>query len=228
MSHPLANMLSTSFGGPFNRSNTSNRKYRTNPLHITPPLEGETPSPSDGKFLSPRPSSWASREAREARSARFQENAEDALVEICSLIGLETASPTYTLSRLANLQSDLHEVHRRRLLETARSAVESAYREFDRARRAGEEKIPEDQAFLCMCFIPFAELRDFDRYVYKVVSMAEDLHDSVSELGIFAASAPDCRRALEGLRTVRDQAVGGSAETEMAEIRWAVERKCMY
>lgn len=79
-----------------------------------------------------------------------------------------------------------------------------------------------------MCFIPFAEVRDFDRYVYEVVSMAEDWQDSVSGLGFFAASEPDCRRALEGLSTVRDQAVGGSAETEMAEIWRAVERKCMY
>jgi hypothetical protein len=83
--------------------------------HLTPSPERRT-AVSDRKTLSPRPFTWASREAREARSARFQETEIDLVDEIDQLIRVKTASPTYALKWFATLSPDLNDVYRGRLL----------------------------------------------------------------------------------------------------------------
>ena len=115
---PIRNMFS-------GRGSANDRPVKP---HLTPSPERKAAG-SDGKTLSPRPSTWASREAREARSARFQEDEMDLVDEIAQLIRVKTASPTYALKRLAALPPDLNDVYRGRLLDTAKAATEVAYAE---------------------------------------------------------------------------------------------------
>jgi hypothetical protein len=146
--------------------------------------------------------------------------------EIGQLIRVRTASPTYALKRLAALSPDLNDVYRGRLLETAKSAVEVAYAEFERARKTGWENLAGDWAFTLMSWMPFAEVRDFRKYVDEVKVAAEDLDDSTLGFGFFEAAAVDCRRARESV----GKATGGIVDkaAQVSEIRWVIERKCMY
>jgi hypothetical protein len=156
---------------------------------------------------------------------RFQENVDDIVVDLCSLIDLRTEIPTYFLRRLADLPPALPDVHRRTLLRNARSAVEVACSEFTRARSAARGNMPTRiQTFR----IPFGDVRDFKEYVQEVNDLAENLNDSMRGFGFFDVAEPPCRRAMESVRIAFGRIVPGSVETEMAEIRWAVERKCMY
>jgi hypothetical protein len=157
---------------------------------------------------------------------RFQENVDDIVADLCSLIDLRTEIPTYFLRRLADLPPALPDVHRRTLLRTARSAVGVAYGEFARARSAAREgHMP---ARIQMFRIPFPDVRDFTDYVGEVIDLAENLNDSVRGFGFFDVAGTDCRRAMDYLRVAHGGIVPESAAAEMAEIRWAVERKCMY
>jgi hypothetical protein len=159
---------------------------------------------------------------------RFQEDVDAIVPEICNLIDLRTASPTHFLRLLATMPSNLHEV-RRTLLRAARSAVGVAYGEFSLARSAAARQGTSDRPSSNWMFrIPFADVRDFKGYVNEVNEQAENLNDSMRGFGFFDVAEPDCRRATERLRVAYDGIVPGSAAAELAEIRWAVERKCMY
>jgi hypothetical protein len=197
---------------------TSEREQNTKPPQTTPPPGRRTEN-----------SSREPREARTPRRVRFQEDIDEIVPEICNLIDLRTASPTHFLRLLAILPSDLHEVHRRTLLRTARSALGVAYGEFNLARSAAARQGTSDRpSSNWMLTIPFADVRDFKDYVGEVNDLAENLNDSMRGFGFFDAAEPHCRRAMESVRIAFGRIVPGSAETEMAEIRWAVERKCMY
>ena len=197
----------------FRRGNavTGERGQDTKPPRTTPSLE--------------RRNENSSREPRETRRVRFQENVDDIVTDLCSLIDLRTEIPTYFLRRLADLPPALPDVHRRTLLRTARSAVEVAYGEFARARSAAQGNMPTR---IQMFRIPFADVRDFKDYVGEVNDSAENPNDSVRGFGFFDVAGTDCRRAMNYLRLAYGWIVPESAAAEMAEIRWAVERKCMY
>lgn len=99
----------------------------------------------------------------------------------------------------------------------------------ERARTTGWKNLPGDQVFPRMSWIPFAEDRSFQKYVDMVNVLAEDLDDSASGLGFFEAAAVECRRARESVGKATDDVVKGGAEAaQMVEIRWFIERKCMY
>jgi hypothetical protein len=207
----------SSFKKFFRRADTiaDERRQDTLPPQTTPQPERQTED--------------SSREPREPRRVRFQEDVDAIVPEICNLIGLRTASPTHFLRLLATLPSNLHEVHRRTLLRAARSAVGVAYGEFSLARSAAARQGTSDRSSSNWMFrIPFADVRDFKGYVNEVNEQAENLNDSMREFGFFDVAEPDCRRATERLRVAYGGIVPGSATAELAEIRWAVERKCMY
>lgn len=187
----------------------------------------------DGKTLSPRPSSWASREAREARSARFQESEIELMDEIEQLIRVKTASPTYALKRFATVSPDLNDVYRGRLLETAKVAIEVAYAEYERARTTGWKSLQGDIAFSWMSWIPFCEIRDFQKYVKGVNTAAEELVDSTMGFEFFEQAGLDCRCAKESVGKATDciivnDIVVDVVKVQMAEIGWMIERKCIY
>jgi len=153
----------------------------------------------------------------------------DLVDELGQLIRVKTASPTYSLKRLAALPPDLNDVYRGRLLEAAKAAVEVAYAEFERARKTGWENYLGDLAFARMSWMPFAEIRDFQKYVNEVDVAAEDLGDSTFGFGVLEAAAVDCRRARGSVGKTADGILKGGVEAaQLAEIRWVVERKCMY
>lgn len=178
-------------------------------------------------MLSPRPPTWASRETRESGNAHLPEDKAELLDVVDGLIKLETASPTLALKWLTYLSS-LSDAHRQRLLTTARSAVETAYIAYDRVRSSGCEKMPDDMIFRRMSLIFFDKVRDFKKYVFAVDTEAGDLEDSTRGFGFFKAAALDWTSALDSVRKAASKAESGSAKVEMAEIVWAVERKCMY
>jgi hypothetical protein len=207
----------SSFKTFFRRADTTadERKQDTNPPQTTPQPERQTGD--------------SSREPSEPRRVRFQEDVDVIVPKICNLIDLRTASPTHFLRLLATLPSNLYEVHRRTLLRAARSAVGVAYGEFSLARSAAARQGTSDKPSSNWMFrIPFADVRDFKGYVNEVNEQAENLNNSMRGFEFFDVAEPDCRRAMESVRISFGRTVPGSAETEMAEIRWAVERKCMY
>jgi hypothetical protein len=208
----------------FRRGNAGDHQPDT---HVTPSPDRNTAG-SDGKVLSSRPSTWASREARESRSARFQEDEMNLVGELDQLIRLKTASPTYVVKRLADLPSDLNDVYRERLLKAARLAIEVAYAEYERDSKTGWENLPGDSAFDRMSHMPFAEVRDFQKYVDEVNAVVYQLSNMTLGVGFFEAAAVDCKRAQESADKATMSIALEVARAQMVEIRWAVERKCMY
>ena len=159
---------------------------------------------------------------------RLQEDVEDVVVEICGLIKLPTDSPAGFIRRLATLPSNLHETHRRTLLKAAKTAVELAYIEFDITRSACRQRMPENRVSTWISRIPFADVRDFKECIYEVIDLAERLKDSTIGFGFFEVVEPVCRRATESVRISFGRIVPEIGKAEMVEIRWAVERECMY
>jgi hypothetical protein len=169
-----------------------------------------------------------SREARVAGRTLSRED-ETALVrEIIDTIGLETGTPTCVLGRLDALPCDVSEAHRKQLLEAARAAVEVAYDYYEYARSFGREKMPNDAAFERMCKIPFADLREFGAYIHEVAATAKDLKESLAGVRFFEVAEFQSKIAEDSTRKAFEWIERGGAAVEVTEIRWAVERKCMY
>lgn len=207
------------------RRDTPERKYKTQRYQITPSPE------QDGKLLrSPRPFSWASRDARGLGGADPKQNETKLVLKVGDLIKLQTASPAYTLMRLGAIESQLklNDTHRAHLLETARFALQVSYGEFDRVRDAARQRTTKGGGSDREPTIQFADVRDLQTYASTAKLLTEELDNSLSNFGVFQGVSGHYGRVAERLSSVIEEVGRGGAEAEIMEIRWAVERKCMY
>ena len=155
-----------------------------------------------------------------------------AVLELGDLIRLQTANPAYTLRRLAlcELQLKQNDAPRSHLLETARMAVQVAHGEFNRASHAAQRRAckREGAAFDPAPTIQFADATDLQSFADAARIMADALDNGMSNFAVFRGPSQYFKHAVAGLKAVVESLARGGAEAEMMEIRWAVERKCMY
>jgi hypothetical protein len=155
-----------------------------------------------------------------------------AVLELGDLIKLQTASPTYTLRRLADweVQFKRNSVHRAHLLETAKMAVQAAHGDFDRASHAARQRACKGGvgAFDPAPTIQFENATDFRTFAIAAKNVADQLASTLSNFTASRGACVGLRRAAETLETVDGRVARGGAEAEMMEIWWMVERKCMY
>ena len=154
------------------------------------------------------------------------------IFELGDLIKLQAASPVYTLQQLAKLEAVLkyNDTHRKHLLETAKLAVQIAHSEFTRARHAARQRTSKGggEAINPAPTIHLADIKDLRKYAERSLRLTERLETSHANFGALQHIRVHHRHAVEGFKAVIASVVRGGPESEMMEIRWAVERKCMY
>lgn len=193
------------------RSSIGGRRSRTNRSPTTPsPEQGAAATSSDDKSLPvPRsPSNWSSRRTRDLTARWISSQSEmsemEAVRELGDLIKLQTASPTYTLRRLADWEARLrqNDVHRAHLLQTAKFAVQVAHADFDRASHAARQRVckagvgglePAPK-------IQFEEATDFRLFANAAKNVADQLASTLSNFTASRGACVGLRRAIETLR----------------------------
>jgi hypothetical protein len=211
----------------FDRRRSGERKNGRNRPHATPSPEQQTTSlneksPRLGTF------SWASRGARDLTGGASPGQSEaKTILEVGDLIKCRTASPVYTLQRLDALESLLktNDLHRGNLLETAKLAVQVAYSDFDRARQAARQRMSGKEPPL---MIHLADISDLRTYVETAEVLTEELETGMLYSGALRHLGAHYRYVAEALKVVLQSVARGGADAEMTELRWTVERKCMY
>jgi hypothetical protein len=83
-------------------------------------------------------------------------------------------------------------------------AIDVAYAEYERARTTGWKDLLGDTAFSWMSWIPFGEIRDFQKYVKEVNTAVEELVDSTMDFAFFEQAELDCRCAKESVGKTMD------------------------
>lgn len=150
------------------------------------------------------------------------------LAETAELMRVRTAAAGVTLQRLAELgDGELDGQGRQGLLAIARAAANVASKEYARVRRT-RPKAPLARMLERNAELPFAEVHDYGEYLRCLRWQVRELRDGVWGLSGFREAS----RRLENVRkrfneTSESMGRGGLA-ADMAEIRWLVERKCMF
>jgi hypothetical protein len=217
----------TPFKELFGRRSSGERKNRTNRSHATPSPEQETTS-SNGKSPRLGPFSWGSRAARDLTGGASPSQSEaKTILEVGDLIKCRTASPVYTLQRLDGLESLLktNDLHRGNLLETARLAVQVAYGDFDRARNAARQRMSGKEPPLMIHLADISELRT---YVETAEALTGELETGMLYSGALRHLGAHYRYVAEALKVVLQSVARGGADAKITELRWTVERNCMY
>jgi len=88
--------------------------------------------------------------------------------------------------------------------------------------------MPEDAALERMCRLPVADVREFEAYVSEVASMAGEMKESVLGFEFFEAAELHSKSADHSVKKAMEWIERGGVAAESTEIRWAVERRCMY
>jgi hypothetical protein len=197
----------------------------TNRSRNSPSPEQEAAAASSvGKTPPRRPFSWASRGTRDLTVQWvYSQNELQAVYELGNLIKLQTASPAYTLKRLASCEAQLKQnnVHRAQLLETAKMAVQAAHGEFNRASHAARQrecKEGGDGAFGSTPTVQFADATDLRTFAGRAKLAANDLDNGLSEFEIFRNMGMQFRRAAAELNSAVEIVARGSAAVEVMEI----------
>jgi hypothetical protein len=198
-----------------------------NRSHVTLSPEQEATS-SSGKSPLLHPFSWTPRTTKGfVGGASPSQSQIGSIIELGHLIKCQTANPVHTLQRLDGLESLLktNGLHRGNLLETAKLAVQVAYSDFDRARHAARQRMSGKEPAPT---IHLADIRDLRTYVDTSLLLTKELENSMSNCGALQHLVLHYRYAAEGLKVVVKNVARGGADAELMEIRWTVERKCMY
>jgi hypothetical protein len=208
-----ANARGSSIIGFFSRSGTN----KTNRSHITPSPEQEAAAIPRPKSPLRRPFSWASRGARALTSDGDPSQSETkAVLELGDLIKLQTASPAYTLKRLASCEVQLkqNDVHRAHLLETAKVAVQAAHGEFNRASHAARQRECKGGGvgtFGAAPTVQFADATDLRAFAGDAKRAADDLDNGLSGYDMFRYLGGQCSHAAASLKGVVESVGRGGA-----------------
>jgi hypothetical protein len=198
-----------------------------NRSHVTLSPEQEATS-SSGKSPLLHPFSWTPRTTKGFVDGAGPSQSEiRTILELGDLIKCQTANPVHTLQRLDGLESLLktNGLHRGNLLGTVKFAVQIAYGDFDRARSAAQQRmIGKELAPM----IHLADIRDLRTFVDTSLLLTKELENSMSNSGALQHLILHYRYAAEGLKVIVKSLTRGGADAEMMEIRWTVERNCMY
>lgn len=144
------------------------------------------------------------------------------------LLRVRTASSEITLQHLAELDSPLSAEERISLLKIARSAAETAQKEYNRARHTQRPRMLSAGTLERNAAVPHAGMLGCKEYLQNLQVQTTELQAGVEVLD-------DSQEATDGIDRVRkclDELFNaieqGGAGAEMAEIRWWVKRKCMF
>jgi hypothetical protein len=77
----------------------------------------------------------------------------------------------------------------------------------------------------CHIELPLPDVDDYEHYLRKLKLQVKQLEDSVSCFPALQGAAEGIGEMLDGMCVAIK--LGGD-DVEMAELRWLVERKCMY
>jgi len=154
---------------------------------------------------------------------------QEKLSEISELMRVKTAGAGITLQRLAELDggSELDGRERQEVLAIAREAANIASKEYARVRRT-RPKMPLARILERNAEVPLAEVQDYKEYLRCLQLQAEELRDGVWGLGAFREVSRGVENVRKGLDEMSDTAERGDSAADMVEIKWLVERKCMF
>jgi hypothetical protein len=138
------------------------------------------------------------------------------------LIELHTASPTKTLQCLKNLDFQLTTSERQYLIETAEYAGLIARAEYHHHRTNYDTQSASLRRHI---ELPLPDVDDYEHYLRKLKLQVKQLEDSVSCFPALQGAAEGIGEMLDGMCVAIKL---GGEDVEMAELRWLVERKCMY
>jgi hypothetical protein len=146
----------------------------------------------------------------------------EAITCIKELIELRTASSIKTLQCFKNLDFQLTTSERQYLIEIAKYAGIIARREY-KQHRDSSQSLSES---LCRHIgLPLPDVDDYEHYLRDLKLQVRQLEDAVSCFPALQGPAEGIREMLDGMCVAIKF---GGEEVEMAELRWLVERKCMY
>lgn len=151
---------------------------------------------------------------------------EEKILEITELVRVRTASSGITLQRPAELDGKLDGQERQGVLEIARTAANVASREYSRARRTRPKTVA--RALERDVEVPFSGVNDYREYLRCLQRQAKELHDGFGGLEVFHEAFYGMKLVRRSFDGMSDLAERGNAEADMMEIRWLVERKCMF
>lgn len=158
---------------------------------------------------------------------RYALTAQEKLLEIMELIKVRTASPWVTLQRLAELDDTFDGQERQGLLEIARAAANVASKEYSGVRRTRPKKLVA-RALERNAVVPLSEVNNYREYVGRLRLQAEEMQDSVWGLAVFQEASHGVEHVRRCFNEMSDVMKRGDTEADMIEIRWLVERKCMF
>jgi hypothetical protein len=153
---------------------------------------------------------------------------QEKVLEITELLRVKTASSNITLQRLAELESSLGAKERPSLLKTAKSAAAAAQKEYNRMRNIRKPAGSRVSVSARNSEVPLPDVQSDREYVHRVQLQAERLQLGMQGFAAF-------QEGLGGVGSVKGCLADISATTERrnagaetAEIRWSIERKCMF
>lgn len=140
---------------------------------------------------------------------------------------MKTAATGVTLQRLAELGDKLDRRERQHLLVIARKAANVASKAYARVRRT-RPKAPLARMLERNVKVPLAEVQDYGEYLRCLQWQARELASGVWGLGGFREASRDVQRVRKCLDEMSGTVEYGGVEADVIEIRWWVERKCMF
>jgi hypothetical protein len=140
---------------------------------------------------------------------------------------VKTAAAGVTLQRFAELGDELDGRKRQDVLAVARAAANVAWKEYARVRRT-RPKAPLARMLERNAEVPFAEVQDYGEYLRCLQWRARELQSGVWGLGGFWEVSRDIENIRKCLDEMSEMMEHRGAEADVNEIRWWVERKCMF
>jgi hypothetical protein len=123
---------------------------------------------------------------------------------------------------LKNLDLELTTEERENLISIAKRASTIARGKYQK-RHTSYQALPA--SLRKYIELPLPDVDDYEQYVRDLKLQVTQLEDAVSGF-------PALQRAVDGIRELLEGMCGridnGGVEVEMAELRWLIERKCMY
>lgn len=146
----------------------------------------------------------------------------EAITCIKELIELRTASSTKTLQCLKHLDFQLTTSERQYLVEIGKYAGTIARTEYKQHHADWQSLSASLRRHI---ELPLPDVDDYEHYLRDLKLQVKQLEDAVSCFPALQGAVDGIRELLDGMCVAIK--IGGE-EVEMAELRWLVERKCMF
>jgi hypothetical protein len=186
------------------------------------------PSFSDSEDAPNRPHIVPPREYSSDPENYNTQTREEKFAELTKLLRVPIASSNITLQRLGELESAPVAMQRKALLSAAKSAVSVAQAEYTRVHGIKQSVGLLTPTLRRNAQVPLPYVQSYREYLRRIQMQAKQLHDDMRGLFMSQEGHDGIGSVQESLEEMSALVNRRDVEAEMMEIRWLVQRKCMF